>query len=49
MSNSFMRAFARNFLGNAPGWYKWTIIAFLIADPILFYTIGPFISGLRIV
>ena len=45
MSNSFMRAFARNFLGNAPGWYKWTIIAFLLANPVLFYTIGPFITG----
>jgi len=33
------------FLGNAPAWYKLAIIAFLIINPILFYTAGPFIAG----
>ncbi|MFH0993907.1 MAG: SLC13 family permease, partial [Pseudomonadota bacterium] len=45
MSKTFTGAFIRNFLGNAPGWYKLTIIAFLIANPVLLYTAGPFITG----
>lgn len=45
MTRTFIGAFARNFLGNAPNWYKLAIIVFLIANPILFYTIGPFITG----
>jgi NhaB family Na+:H+ antiporter len=39
------QAFNRNFLGHSPDWYKWTIIAFLILNPILFSTVGPFITG----
>ena len=38
-------AFVDNFLGNSPVWYKWSIVAFLVANPILFHTVGPFISG----
>jgi len=38
-------AFHRNFLGHSPGWYKTTIIAFLIVNPILVLTFGPFIAG----
>ena len=34
-----------NFLGKAPRWYKLTIIAFLIINPIIFYLISPFIAG----
>ncbi|MCE0555496.1 sodium/proton antiporter NhaB [Motilimonas sp. E26] len=34
----------RNFLGNAPKWYKWTIITFLIINPIIF-AINPFVAG----
>jgi NhaB family Na+:H+ antiporter len=45
MTPTLTAAFARNFLGNAPGWYKLAIIAFLIINPILFFTIGPFITG----
>lgn len=40
-----MRVFASNFLGNAPDWYKKTIIAFLILNPILMFTVGPFVTG----
>jgi NhaB family Na+:H+ antiporter len=36
---------ARNFLGNAPRWYKVTIIAFLVANPIVFLAIDPFVGG----
>ncbi|NCF63801.1 MAG: sodium/proton antiporter NhaB [Gammaproteobacteria bacterium] len=34
-----------NFLGNAADWYKLTIILFLIMNPILMVTLGPFITG----
>src|SRR5690606_28685148 len=29
------QAFSKNFLGNSPGWYKTTIVAFLILNPIV--------------
>lgn len=44
MKNSTISALARNFLGNAPRWYKQAILTFLIINPILF-TINPFVSG----
>jgi Na+:H+ antiporter, NhaB family len=37
--------YGRNFLGNAPEWYKLVIIAFLIANPILMFTIGAYWTG----
>lgn len=39
------RALARNFLGNTPNWYKLAIGAFMIANPVMLYTVGPFITG----
>jgi NhaB family Na+:H+ antiporter len=45
MPQSFPQAIGRNFLGNAPLWYKLTILLFLIANPILLHTYGPFIAG----
>ncbi|WP_237060786.1 sodium/proton antiporter NhaB [Microbulbifer sediminum] len=39
------RAFAVNFLGEAPDWYKLTIAAFLLANPILLFLAGPFVTG----
>lgn len=39
------QAFARNFLGNAPKWYKFAILLFLVINPIVLYTSGPFIAG----
>ncbi|MEO0346278.1 MAG: sodium/proton antiporter NhaB [Pseudomonadota bacterium] len=45
MANTFAHALGTNFLGNSPDWYKKTIIAFLVMNPILFYTIDPFIVG----
>jgi len=38
-------AFSRNFLGDAPKWYKLTIIAFLVINPILLFVAGPFFTG----
>lgn len=42
---SLCGALAKNFLGNAPNWYKLTIVAFLILNPILLSVAGPFITG----
>ncbi|MEO8327216.1 MAG: sodium/proton antiporter NhaB [Nitrospirota bacterium] len=41
----FLRAFEQNFLDHAPRWYKGTILAFLIINPSLLYTVGPFVTG----
>ena len=38
-------AFSDNFLGYSPQWYERSIIAFLVINPILLYTVGPFITG----
>ena len=38
-------ALAKNFLGNSPDWYKQTIIGFLIFNPLVLFTLGPFIAG----
>jgi NhaB family Na+:H+ antiporter len=45
MPQSYPQAFTRNFLGNAPTWYKLTILLFLIANPILLNMYGPLITG----
>lgn len=39
------RAFTSNFLGNTPKWYKTTILAFLIINPILYLLVDPFLAG----
>lgn len=44
-SHTMSQAFASNFLGNSPNWYKLTIIGFLILNPILVVSAGPFITG----
>lgn len=41
----FGRAFKENFLGNAPDWYKATILAFLILNPVLVFTVGKYVAG----
>lgn len=45
MPQPMLQAFTKNFLGNSPEWYKYTILAFLAVNPILVYTLGPFITG----
>ncbi len=45
MNRSLPQTFVDNFLGNAPDWYKMTIIAFLVINPILALTAGPVITG----
>ena len=42
------QAFARNFLGHAPDWYKLTIVAFLVVNPLVLLVggaDGPVIAG----
>ncbi len=41
MSHSLGSALTHNFLGHAPDWYKQSIIAFLIINPIVLYALGP--------
>lgn len=38
-------ALARNFLGDAPDWYKATIVAFLVLNPFMLIILGPVITG----
>lgn len=38
-----------NFLGHASPWYKRTIILFLLLNPLLLWTVGPFLTGWVIV
>jgi len=45
MNALFQTPFGRNFLGDSPDWYKVAIIGFLIANPIMWYTIDPYITG----
>jgi len=45
MKGLTINAFAENFLGQAPDWYKTTIFAFLVANPILLLLTGPFFTG----
>ncbi len=45
MSESIRQALWHNFLGNSPAWYKQAIIGFLVLNPILLITAGPFITG----
>ncbi len=42
---SLSYAFWDNFLGNAPNWYKLSIIGFLILNPVLVWLAGPFVTG----
>jgi len=34
-----------NFLGEAPGWYKLTVMGFLLVNPLFLFAFGPFITG----
>jgi NhaB family Na+:H+ antiporter len=45
---ALIRALVGNFLGNSPEWYKRTILAFLVLNPILF-AIDPYAAGWALV
>ncbi len=37
--------FFANFLGHAPDWYKWGLLAALVANPLILMVYGPFVAG----
>ena len=45
MSRSIPQELMQNFLNHAPRWYKLTILGFLILNPVLIVTVGPFVTG----
>ncbi len=45
MVQPILHALSRNFLGNSPNWYKWSVIGFLVFNPIALVIAGPFITG----
>ena len=42
---NIFRLLTTNFLGQSPAWYKMTIVAFLILNPLLYYFVDPFVAG----
>ena len=44
-AQSYPRAFTDAFLGSAPDWYKLAILGFLVLNPLVLFTLGPFIAG----
>jgi NhaB family Na+:H+ antiporter len=36
---------ASNFLGKTPLWYKYTIVGFLILNPLVYFFISPYVAG----
>lgn len=45
MQSTLPQAFAQNFLGNSPVWYKQAILGFLVLNPIVMLTLGPGVAG----
>ena len=45
MNAPLFHSLQTNFLGNSDRWYKQTIVAFLIINPIVYFAIGPFVAG----
>ena len=45
MRQQVFSALGSNFLGNAPDWYKYTILAFLVLNPILIAVAGFYVTG----
>ncbi len=43
--STIFHALYSNFLGNSSGWYKKTIIAFLLLNPIVVFTLGNTVAG----
>jgi len=43
--HTLAQAFAENFLGRSPTWYKLTVVGFLLLNPIALAVLGPFITG----
>ncbi len=39
------KALVMNFLGESPNWYKLTVAGFLVSNPLLAWSAGPFMAG----
>ncbi len=44
-TSSMSQAFAQNFLGQSPNWYKLTVVGFLLVNPLVLFLFGPFVAG----
>jgi NhaB family Na+:H+ antiporter len=45
MTRTLAQSFARAFLGQSPGWYKLTILGFLLLNPVVMLLAGPVVTG----
>jgi len=45
MSKTISQSLLDNFLGHAARWYKNTILLFLLLNPVVLWTMGPFVAG----
>jgi NhaB family Na+:H+ antiporter len=45
MNDTMTHALWKNFLGASPNWYKQTIVAFILLNPIFLAIFGPFVTG----
>ena len=45
MSHTLSQSFGQAFLGRSPGWYKLTIVGFLLLNPIVMLLAGPTVTG----
>lgn len=45
MTETAVQALWKNFLGPSPSWYKKTIVAFLLLNPVALLALGPFVTG----
>jgi NhaB family Na+:H+ antiporter len=45
MPHALARSLLDNFLGGAAAWYKKTLLAFLLVNPLLLFAAGPFFTG----
>ena len=45
MTETATQALWKNFLGASPSWYKKTIVAFLLLNPLALFALGPFVTG----
>lgn len=45
MEITFRNALTRNFLGQSPNWYKLTLLAFLVINPLIYFWVSPFLAG----
>ncbi len=45
----FANSVGHNFLGHTVAWYKYTILGFLIINPLLFHMVDPYVAGWALV